>query len=503
MKGSVNGMKLKKRIIIMTVFLAIIAILIPSMSFADIAPKAIQGTIQEMQLVINGQKGIKIAPILYEGRAYLPARYFSENMGYKVDWDQDTFTIFVTPTAQEVSKTIPLLDTGKWAPATLKRLQKMIDENGIKSPNYDPKNKPYAVFDWDQTCIFNDTQEELFRYQIKNLLFKMTPSEFAAAIRHDIPSDDFSPEYNNLEGKPVNIEKIGADLDERYKFLYDNYISLKDKNAEKLAEIQKTEEFKDFQGKLAYLYEAIGGTFSANVSYPWVLYLFTGMTTEEAQAITEESNDIALGEKLEYYTLTSSSKLPGKAGVVTGEYKRGLRIAPEMSNLMNVLRANGIDVYICSASLEDVVKVFAGLPKYGYNVPSEHAIGMRLEKDIEGKYKNEYKKDYPQTQQEGKTEAIKRILVSKYGYGPIFVAGDSQGDYNMATDFEETQLVLIINRVRKLSDKITILAKKAADSIGDPDAKYILQGRNENYGLFIPQESTIRFGKTEAELIRK
>ncbi len=85
-------MKLKKRIIIMTVFLAIIAILIPSMSFADIAPKAIQGTIQEMQLVINGQKGIKIAPILYEGRAYLPARYFSENMGYKArSVKNDTF----------------------------------------------------------------------------------------------------------------------------------------------------------------------------------------------------------------------------------------------------------------------------------------------------------------------------------------------------------------------------------------------------------------------------
>jgi hypothetical protein len=496
-------MNMKKRIIGMVVFLIIIAMSIPSLSFADVASKVIQVTLQDMQLVINGQKNIKISPFLYEGRTYLPVRYFSENMGYKVDWDQDTSTIFVTSTAEEASKAISSLDAGKWAPATLKRLQKMIDENGIKSPNYDPIKKPYAVFDWDQTCIFNDTQEELFRYQIKNLLFKMTPSEFAAAIRHDIPGDNFSPEYTNSEGQPVNIEKIGADLDERYKYLYDNYISLKDKNADKLKAIQATEEFKDFQGKLAYLYEAIGGTFSANVSYPWVLYLFTGMTIEEAQAITVESNDIALGEKLEYYTLTSSSKLPGKAGIVTGEYKKGLRIAPEMSNLMNVLRANGIDVYVCSASLEDVVKVFAGHPKYGYGVPPENVIGMRLEKDANGKYLNEYKKDYPQTQQEGKTVAIKQILVSKYGYGPVFVAGDSQGDYNMATDFEETQLVLVLNRVRSLSDKITILAQKAADSIGDPDTKCVLQGRNENYGLFIPQESTIRFGKTEAELMRK
>lgn len=495
-------MNFKKRIKIAIVLLTLFALLLPGFSLADTAPKAVQAVFNEMQLVINGQESVKITPLVYEDRTYLPVRYFSEKLGYKVDWDDATSTIFVTSTPAEISKTIPVMDTGKWAPATLKRLQKLIDENGVKSPNYDPKHKPYAVFDWDQTCIFNDTEEELFRYQIKNLVFKMTPEEFAAAIRYDVPKDDFSSDYNNLDGQPVNIEKIGADLDERYKFLYDNYISLKDKDAKKLAQIQETEEFKDFQAKLAYLYEAIGGTFSANVSYPWVLYLFTGMTTQEVQALTEESNDVALGEKIEYYTLTSSSKLPGKAGIVTGEYKRGLRIAPEMSNLMNVLRGNGIDVYICSASLEDVVEVFAGLPKYGYNVPAENVIGMRLEKDANGKFKTEYKKGYPQTQQEGKTAAINQILVPKYGYGPVFVAGDSQGDYNMATDFEETQLVLIINRVRKLSDKITLLAQKAIESLEDPDAKYVLQGRNENYGLFIPQESTIRFGKKEAELIR-
>jgi len=150
-----------------------------------------------------------------------------------------------------------------------------------------------------------------------------------------------------------------------------------------------------------------------------------------------------------------------------------------------------------------VVQVFASNLKYGYNLPPENVIGMRLEKDSDGRFKTEYNDGYPQTQQEGKTEAIKQILVSKYGYGPIFIAGDSQGDYNMATDFEETQLVLIINRVRSLSDKITILAQKAADSIGDPDAKYVLQGRNENYGMFIPQEATIRYGKTQAELMRE
>ncbi len=395
---------------------------------------------------------------------------------------------------------IPILDRGKWAPANLKRLQTLIDENGIKSSSYDIYNKPYAIFDWDQTCIFNDTQEALFRYQIENLLFKMSPEEFAKAIRMNIPEDDFSEEYNNLQGKPVNIKKIAYDLDKRYKFLYENYEGLAGKMT--LAEIRKTEEFLDFRGKLAYLYEAIGGTFSSDISYPWVLYLFTGMTSAEVMDITEKSNDYNLGEKLELYTLTSSEKLPGRAGVVTGKYKRGLRIVPEMSNLMNVLRDNGIDVYICSASMDDVVRVFSNYLKYGYNVPMDNVIGMRLENDAAGIYQTAYKEGYPQTQQKGKTEAIRMKLVSKYGYGPILVAGDSQGDFYMATDFPDTQLTLIINRVKSESDKITSLAKRASETIGLTHARYILQGRDENTGLFLPQEATIRYGKTEPELMR-
>ena len=456
----------KKKYVVRKTLACIMAILISFGGFVN--ADNVNTIIKDGKLTINGNKTLDGSPIIFNGSIYL---------------------------------SLPSLDVGKWAPDTYKRIQKMIDENGMKSPNYDMKNRPYTVFDWDQTCIFNDTEEELFRYQIENLLFKMTPEQFAYAIRYQIPADDFAKDYNNLDGQPVNIDKVGSDLDARYKYIYENYVGFK--GSKTLDEIKATEEFIDFRGKLAYLYEAIGGTFSADVSYPWVLYLFTGMTTQEVQAIAERSNDKAIGERLESYILTSSEKLKGNAGVVTGKYKRGLRMAPEMSNLMNTLRANGIDVYVCTASLEDVIKVFAGLPKYGYNVPEENIIGMRLEKDSKGLYKTEYKKDYPQTQQMGKTQAIKQILVKKYGHGPIFVATDSQGDYYMATDFKDTQLVLVINRVRSLSDKITILAKEASETIGKPDARYVLQGRNENMGQFRPSESTIRYGKTEEELMRK
>ena len=391
-----------------------------------------------------------------------------------------------------------VLDQGKWDPGTRAQIQKMIDANGIGSPGYDAARKPYAVFDWDQTCIFNDTAESLFRYMIENVAFKATPAQFALAIRNGVPGGNFSESFNNKDGKPVNIDLIASDLDADYKYLYNNYILTKKMT---LDEIRATEKFIDFRGKLAYLYEAIGGTFSADVSYPWVLYLFVGMTEAEVRAISEIANDAALHDSLDTYTLTSSLKRPGKAGVISlSGYKRGLRLAPEISNLMNVLRDSGFDIYVCSASHETVVRVFAGLPKYGYNVPPENVIAMktRMEGGVYlGDY--DYSGDYPQTQQKGKTKAIQQLLVSKYGYGPVFVAGDSQGDFNMSTEFENTQLTLLINRLR--SDDFGKLGLIAIKEIGADRARYVLQGRDENTGQFRPSISTIKMGASEEALL--
>ena len=67
----------------------------------------------------------------------------------------------------------------------------------------------------------------------------------------------------------------------------------------KLEQVDRaTEEFKDFRGKLAFLYEAIGGSFSHDIAYPWVLYLFDNMTVEEVQKLAKEANDFGIGNKL-------------------------------------------------------------------------------------------------------------------------------------------------------------------------------------------------------------
>lgn len=386
-----------------------------------------------------------------------------------------------------------LLGKGNWEPGNRARLEKLIQDNANKGA--------YAVFDWDFTSIFQDTQESLFRYQIDHLYFKMTPEEFHTAIRVDVPKDNFKAEYNNTDGRPINIETIGADLDADYAYIYKNYAGFK--GSKTLEEIKKTEQYKDFRGKLAFLYEAIGGSFSAEIAYPWVLYLFTGMDVDYVNKITQEANDAALKAPIARYSIESSDVLKGMAGKVSLDgYKQGLRLQPETQNLMKALRDNGIEVYVCSASLEDVVRVFATNPKYGYNLKPENIVGMRLEKDAAGKYLPVYKKNYPQTQAAGKTKAIKMEIAPKHGNkGPILVGTDSNGDYDMATDFAETQVVIVMNRVRKSSDRISKLSKQAVEETGKPDARVILQGRNENEGVFIPYQGSYLFGKKELQVL--
>ena len=355
------------------------------------------------------------------------------------------------------------LDEGRWVPENKEILSKLIDDN---------KNQGnYVVFDWDYTSIYQDTQENLFRYQIDNLKFDMTPKEFSKAIRKDIPLDNFAKGYENAKGEKINITKIGNDLDKRYAFLYENYIKNKKMS---LDEIKKTEEFKDFRGKLAFLYEAIGGTFSHDIAYPWVLYLFNGMTKEEVQKLAKEANDYGIGDKLGKYTIESSDKLLGEAGKIVYEYKSGLRTQPEIANLFHEFQKNGIEVYIVSASLEDIVKVFASDKSYGYNLKPENVYGMRLEMNKD-KYLSQYKKGYPQTQTKGKVETINKFLKPKHGgKDPILVAGDSGGDENMLTEYKGTKVLLLMKRKGKLDD----VAK---------DKRALIQRRNEQTGLLVPE----------------
>jgi hypothetical protein len=125
-------------------------------------------------------------------------------------------------------------------------------------------------------------------------------------------------------------------------------------------------------------------------------------------------------------------------------------------------------------------------------------IGLRLEME-DGKYTNKYKAGWHFNWGPGKTVGIQNELVAKKGYGPVLVAGDSDGDAWMMRDFADTAVGVIVNRMKK--GEIGANSKKAAEQAGSPQARFILQGRDEHTGLMIPDEKSLKYGKSERKLL--
>ena len=434
-----------------------------------------------------------------DGANYFKVRDLAAELDLGVTWDADTSTIGVEKDGhyKENDKTLMI---GNWAPATRARMQAVIDEWANKGR--------YVVFDFDNTSVIYDVEEALLIYQIENLRFKIAPDKLADVLATQIP--DMNQKIGtSVDGVEVTCAKLSADIVADYTWIYDNYKEF-GKGDKDLAYIHASNQYQDFAAKLRYMYTAVGDTFDSSVSYPWVTYLFAGMTPDEVYALATESHKYwAAYGRYATETWTSPVETPGEAGIITIGFNTGVTFTDELVDLYQTLMANGIDVYIISASFIDVIR--AANDAMGYNVPDDQVFAMRNVL-VDGVYTNEYDYNWggeglcAQTQGEGKSTTITNFIAPKYdGAGPLMVFGDSSGDWNMMTDWMEagdTELGVIFNRYRKTSDPIWGGSTEAAENIGAEDARFVLQGRDENTGELRPSEYSIMQGSTDEVLVR-
>ena len=434
------------------------------------------------------------------GNNFFKIRDLAEALDIGVTWDAATDSAAIDTTSHYKPDPTQLI-TGNWAPATRARIQAVIDENANKGK--------YVVFDFDNTSVIFDIQEALLVYQIENLIFKIKPEDMTEVLETGIPDLNKSM-GTSLDGKNITPATLAADISSDYAWLYKNYKGLAgDKD---LDYIHASNQYQDFAAKVRFMYNNLGDYFDHAVSYPWVTYLFTGMTPAEVQELAGASHQYwADYGRYAEVTWTSPIELPGKSGVVSASFITGLTFTDELKDLYATLMANGIDVYIVSASPIDTV--LAANKAMGYGVPEDRVFAMRNKLDANGRYINEYNYDwggegkYAQTQGEGKSTIITNFIAPKYnGSGPLMVFGDSAGDWNMMTDWMDegdTVLGVIFNRYRKpSSDPIWEGSNEAAQTIGDPNARFVLQGRDENTGELRPSEKSIMLGTTEEVLVR-
>lgn len=373
-----------------------------------------------------------------------------------------------------------------WNPVVRERLNKMM-QRAVNS-----SDKQYAVVDWDNTFVYMDTSEVFLLEQLAQLKFNVTPQVMEFILKKGIPKTNYKENYKTDDGKAINADMIVGDIVNAFAVLYEEYI----KGDKTLEEVKKLEEYKEFVAKYYYNYKAVIDSFGPDIAYVWAKYSMTNMTEEEIAEVTRAGIEKQGKTNVKKITLDSSEVLKSDTGPLSVSFTIGYRFIEPMQELAKAMQANGIDLYVDSAAYQDIIGPVVSNPAYGYDIPKQNAYAMRFEKK-NNKSMPEYKEGYFVTFKGGKTDVIKTFIAPKYdGRAPIFVAGDSDGDVAMMTDFD-VDTVLVINRNKGG------LIGQMADIARQGDGNVVMQGRNENTGTFIPSMETITFGQNTTKVFGK
>ncbi|PXF29371.1 phosphorylcholine phosphatase [Pokkaliibacter plantistimulans] len=104
------------------------------------------------------------------------------------------------------------------------------------------------------------------------------------------------------------------------------------------------------------------------VCYPWVAQIFAGFTLQQLKGYVDEVMAYDQPIPISYYdgdkVVESSVKAP--------------KVFAGMTELYNRLQENGIEVYVMTAASEEIVRMIASDPKYGYNVKPQNVIGVNM-----------------------------------------------------------------------------------------------------------------------------
>lgn len=322
-------------------------------------------------------------------------------------------------------------------------LDAMIDSQGYGSPSFDRQAPPVAVLDWDNTIIKNDLGDATLFYMLRTGLvlqpqgrnWRLTSPYLTvdAALALSAACDAVAEPGQPL---PTHLPSGLACATEIITVYYDG---------------------KTTTGKMAFA----GWNFRRmEPTYAWAGQLLAGYSSDAARDLATRALDEGL-----------SAEQDTKHPIGSGRSFNGwLRIYPQLADLIAVLQKRGFDVWIVSASPQQVVE--AGASRVG--VARDHVIGIRqvqsggkLTSNIQGCG------DIPDGTNDGQGSFQgnslityidgKRCWVNKVIFGDssaaalqkrpdstrrqVFAAGDSDTDISFVQD--ATALKLVINRNKK------------------------------------------------------
>lgn len=423
------------------------------------------------------------------------------------------------------------LERTDWAPDVKRALNDLMDAYGNGSASYDVNT--YAVFDFDNTTAIFDVEEQLIVYQLETMAFAIHPDDLKDVLLTGLSDPDAGlSSYGYMNG---SYNDLFDDIVRAYSQLWGKYgpFTPQGLSDERLGVVHSDPLWLEFAAKMRMSYDLVCDVEERSVAYPWVIYWFTGMTEREVYSLTRRSCRKFGAVETSLIVWESPKEIESKVGVVRVEWTSGVSVSENMKELWKAFHANGIDVWVCSASA--VHAIIAAVDEWGLHDCCKGVVAMTVMLDEEGRYCSAY--DYEtgfgyyslpngawkktarpvktQTEGVGKALAIVNVIAPEYdGQGPIAGFMDSSGDFNFCTEFKSLKLAVCFNRATRQptcgGGLIAELALFERDVLGYDLAKanaagdvlFLLQGRDENrFRSFRPSNATLRVGESEEILL--
>ncbi|MFE2528669.1 haloacid dehalogenase-like hydrolase [Streptomyces sp. NPDC059382] len=326
--------------------------------------------------------------------------------------------------------TTPTLEAG-WYGDNQARLQRLLDTYGTCAPYRPNRDKPVAVFDWDNTVVKNDVGDATVFWLLRNgRIRRPADGGWAGTSRHLTPAAAaaLAAACDRLArpGAPLPTgTPAGADCADEVNAVYGTAATRSGAAAFAGWDHRTTEP-----------------------GYAWLSQLTHGWTASEvrgfAAAARAENLAAPVGAKQRVGTTTTA----------TG----WVRYYDRQKDLIRALRNAGFDVWISSASPQPVVEVWAR----GVGIDADHVIGIRNTTTRDGRHTAHLQgcgsvkdgADTMITYIDGKRCWINKEVFGVRGAAAekvqpaarrqVFAAGDSDTDVSFLRD--ATALRLVLNR---------------------------------------------------------
>jgi len=269
--------------------------------------------------------------------------------------------------------------------------------------------RPIAVFDFDQTCIFGDIGELFSHYLIDTL-----------AYRYDL--DEFWELIDLRDGR----DRIRAQVDALQKM--------------DPVRREKSDIYQEYLAEMGAVYGRKYAREGAAACYEWAVRLHVGMSPAEIYRLSL----IAINRELQAPIGVETRQTPQGERV---EINRGIRVHAEIRQLIRALERAGVDVWIVSASNRWTVEVFA---QRAFGVAPQRVLGNQLyRQSAAGQPLRlcESPSDLlgsttclPVVYRQGKVDIIRQEV----GQRPALAFGDTTTDFEMLADASE--LAVLIDR---------------------------------------------------------